>query len=289
MYGRFSLTTDELQKSRYKKRSKSRISPSLLMALTTIASVFQIFSGVCDTDSHLGASIKIKGLVPESNDQIYAFIVAKLEETNAFLEPLHQKIMAGGTIDHKRRFRAAYNEYMKYSQLSDGFLTQCNKRGRPQKWFAVLHLDYDRQRAERLKQLRESVLINQDVVIKTSKQIRDELMDIGVITIVSMEDSDSTSIPGEVHEPSTASVEPDMSIQIIPAEVAKELVKVITESLPNEDDIAGSSISGLPICRVNSTESWCGGEMKGAIPLKNWKKHISNVLATNSSSHTYDI
>ncbi|KAF5376845.1 hypothetical protein D9757_008916 [Collybiopsis confluens] len=151
--------------------------------------------------------------------------------------------------------------------------------GRSKKWLTIFQLDLDPLRTD-LKALRERVLVNQQRTTKSSKQIQDELRGIGIVTMPMEESSAFASTTSA--RTGAESLDTAASTQSSPAEV--QIFKLIAEDLPNENNTIGSNTSGVPICRVGSTESWYVGEMKGAIPLKKWKKQISDVLAANSPS-----
>ncbi|KAF5366356.1 hypothetical protein D9757_011453 [Collybiopsis confluens] len=272
-------------------------------ALATTATAFQIVSGVCDTNSLLGTNdslLKGKGLIPSSNEHLIAVIFANLKQTGDVLEVLSKMVDDRGTDEHKNQYNFIYLEYMRQVQLKKSQLWNCviiHSQRQSQRWKAleakqgssssktwltVLRLDFLDSKGKLLRALRDDVIDNRNHVEKTSKDIRDTLMNIGRVSIFPSSvvglDTPATKAP-------IVSVKPIKPTRDRPAEVQFFKVvssKAINRSSEKDSSSTGVAASGAPLHRVDSTESWYACEMQGAVPLKKWTKELSDVLATNS-------
>ncbi|KAF5376362.1 hypothetical protein D9757_008683 [Collybiopsis confluens] len=236
-------------------------------ALTATATAFQIVSGVCDTNSLLGTNDSLlKGLVPSSNEHLIAVIFANLEQTGDVLQVLSKMVEDRGTDEHKDQYNSVYREQSRRLKTLEAKQGSSNSKA----WFTVLRLGFDFSKAKSLRELRDDVVKNKHLVSRTSKDIRDTLMNIGAVSILSSSDVelDSGAEPSGA-EPSITSGKHVTPLQNSPPEV--QFFTAITTK--NGPILTGSSMpTGAPLHRVNSTESWYAIEMQGAVPLKKWTK-----------------
>ncbi|KIK55649.1 hypothetical protein GYMLUDRAFT_47613 [Collybiopsis luxurians FD-317 M1] len=164
-----------------------------IVSLSVAANVFQMASGVCDADAHLGGSNRsfIRRLLPESNQQKVAIIFADLQTTAGILDVLRDAVKKDGTNEHKREFRRLNKTYMLNSSELNRLEDQVKAAGTGI-WVTIFRPDHDGI-VSRLKELHNKVIEDQVVVVRTSKQIRDELRDSGIVTLP-VEDSSSLAL-----------------------------------------------------------------------------------------------